>query len=118
MKQHFINIFGPTKFKRNFYIRYNYSEDLYFEGEEDLRDIVTGMNRLKDFIVSPHPKVPDNYDEHMKKLCKKLYIKSRDKYDDPLHHLIYVRCLHKNPGKITKQDTTHIIITPQNPLLL
>ena len=31
MKYNFINIFGQTKFKREFYIRYNYSEDLFIE---------------------------------------------------------------------------------------
>lgn len=97
-----------------------YATILYFQGDEDLRDIVTGMNRLKGFIVSPHPKVPYIADMHMKKLCRKLYNKSRDKHDDPSHHLVFARCLHnnKNPAKITRQDATHIIISDKNPLLL
>jgi hypothetical protein len=90
----------------------------YFEKDEDLMGVVEGICLAKGYIVSPCAHVPYIPDAHMKKLCKKLYYKSKDKYDNFLHHLVFVSCVPKNPGKAIKQDATHITISYNNPLLL
>ncbi|MFJ2046890.1 hypothetical protein ACIOBL_25045 [Paenibacillus taichungensis] len=90
---------------------------LFFEGDEDLKVLVTNMNLLQGYIVSPHCNVPAVDDTHRKRTYRKLYSKSRDKLDNVFEHLVFVRCVSKNPGKKTeKGNKTEIIVSNEHPL--
>ncbi len=95
-----------------------YETILFSEKDEDLKEIVIGLNLLKGYIVSPRPPVPDIKNSHRNKLCRKMYNLSKNKLESLFHHLVFVRCIHKNPGKTHQQDNICIVISHKNPLLI
>lgn len=50
-----------------------YETIVFSEHDEDLQDIVDGMDLFKGYIVSPHCHVPNINNNHLKKACKKLH---------------------------------------------
>jgi hypothetical protein len=93
---------------------------VFFERDADLKDVVDGINLLKGYIVSPHCNVPDIDNTYRKKTCRKLHGKSRIKLETLFHHLVFIKCITKNPGKNRARidDDLHITIDNQNPLLV
>lgn len=94
---------------------------IFAEHDEDLKGILDDMDLLKGYIVSPHFNVPDISNTHRTKVCQKLYDKSKHKLKTLFHHLVFVRCVPKNPGRSmdrSDNDSTKITVYNEHPLLV
>lgn len=91
----------------------------YFEQDSVLTEVVTNIELLRGYIVSPHCNVPAINDTHRKKTYRKLYSKSLSKLSNAHDHLVFVRCISKNPGnKAPREIDGEMIVTNAFPLMI
>ena len=75
-----------------------------------------GQRMTMGYIASLRPSVPAITNIHMKKVCDKLFSKSRKKLESLFDHLIFVRCVSKLSSNYSSNGKRQILVNNSHPL--